>query len=67
MLKKSKEREFNTVEEVFETYIPNYKHSCDQEIAINETDVGSQLASQLLKNFENKLDKNLAKLNQKNN
>ncbi len=31
---------------------------------MNEIDVGSQLASQLLKNFENQLEKNLAKLKQ---
>ncbi len=48
---KRKVKEFETVEEVFQTYIKDYKPLSDVDIENNELNTGGIIASQLLKEF----------------
>ena len=56
MASQKKERVFNTVKEVFETYMPAYSYlSFDRDES--QSSVGQQLATQLVKDFQRSFSK----------
>jgi hypothetical protein len=51
-MKAASTREFATVDEIFETYIPGYRVHAEESLDQDNVGIGVRLATDLLKDFE---------------
>jgi hypothetical protein len=57
---------FNTVKEIFEKYIPNYKAHTQETLIGRQVNLGSQLASDLIEEFRTGVREGLKGAEQRN-
>jgi len=56
-------REFSTIREIFEIYFPKHYIQSLEYLDQSNIDIGTQLADELLKEFEEQIDKAIKEIN----